>query len=276
MATYAIGDIQGCYQPFLALLEKINFDPNFDKLWLAGDLINRGPETLATLRHIVELDRNYSCINAVLGNHDLHFLAVAKGHKRAGRGDTLNELLSAPDCDDLIDWLRQRPLVYTDKNLGFTMVHAGIPPQWTISQALEYSSEVEKVLTGNKLNDFLSQMYGNQPCLWSNDLTGFERLRVITNYFTRMRFCDAEGRLELENKSSADQAPTGYLPWFCHPHRATRNEAIVFGHWAALEGKTDGGDNIFALDTGCIWGGNLTAMCLEDRTLFQVSGSSKV
>ncbi len=268
MSTYAIGDIQGCYQPFKKLLKKIDFSPEVDHLWLAGDLINRGPETLKTLRKIVELDDQYGCIQAVLGNHDLHFIACAYGMKNPSPSDTLDELIAAPDRQALIDWLRRQPLVHTDNELDYTMVHAGIPPQWSIKQANKRAREVEAVLQSNRLEDFLAQMYGNEPNLWSKDLLGMERLRAITNSFTRMRFCQANGQLELKCKEGPEQAPTDVKPWFAHTERKTQKDRIVFGHWAALEGNNYGIDNIYPLDTGCVWGGELTAMRLDDGLLF--------
>jgi bis(5'-nucleosyl)-tetraphosphatase (symmetrical) len=264
MANYAIGDIQGCLEPLQCLLKKIAFDPAKDRLWLAGDLINRGPDTLATLRYLYTLrDR----ITIVLGNHDLHFIAVYYGLRKQGKNDTLKELLAAPDCAELVYWLRQQKLVHHDAALGYTMVHAGIPPQWNLQQALARSHEVETALQREHPENFLSEMYGNKPTCWSDQLKGTDRLRLITNYFTRMRFCSADGELELQTKESADLAPNGFAPWFSFPQRQTRDEKIIFGHWAALEGKVSE-QNIFALDTGCVWGDELTAMRLEDGVRF--------
>jgi len=264
VATYAIGDIQGCLAPLQCLLDKIAFDPARDKLWLAGDLINRGPDTLATLRFLYGM-RDSLCV--VLGNHDLHFLAVAAGVRQPGQYDTLNELLAAPDCAELVHWLCQQRLLYHDATLGFTMVHAGIPPQWDLVQAQAYAREVEAVLQSQYAQDFFTNMYGNSPKRWKNKLIGYDRLRMITNYFTRMRFCTAEGELELQTKESAAAAPEGYAPWFSFPERKTVNQKILFGHWAALEGKTSA-PNVYALDTGCVWGGELTALRLDDLTYF--------
>lgn len=264
MATYAIGDIQGCLEPLQCLLKKIAFDPAKDKLWLAGDLINRGPDTLATLRYLYRLRDS---ITIVLGNHDLHFIAVYYGLRKSGKNDTLGELLIAPDRSDLVYWLRHQKLVHHDASLGYAMVHAGIPPQWTLQDALIRSREVETVLQSKNPESFLSGMYGNTPAIWSDQLTGVDRLRVITNYFTRMRFCNAQGELELQTKESADAAPSGFAPWFSFLQRKTRAEKIIFGHWAALEGKVNY-PNVFALDTGCVWGGTLTAMRLEDGVRF--------
>lgn len=264
MATYAIGDIQGCLEPLQCLLEKIAFDPAQDRLWLAGDLINRGPASLATLRYLYTLRDS---LTIVLGNHDLHFIAVYYGLRKQGKNDTLDQLLAAPDCPDLVYWLRQQKLVHHDPILGYTMAHAGIPPQWSLQDALIRAREVETVLKSSQPENFLAGMYGNSPTLWSGSLTGVDRLRVITNYFTRMRFCNAQGELELQSKESADAAPIGFAPWFSFLQRKTRDEKIIFGHWAALEGRV-GFPNLFALDTGCVWGGSLTAMRLEDGLRF--------
>lgn len=264
MATYAIGDIQGCLEPLKCLLEKISFNPQKDSLWLAGDLINRGPDTLATLRFLYQLrDR----LTIVLGNHDLHFIAVYYGLRKQGKSDTLQQLLSAPDCADLVYWLRQQKLVHRDAHLGYAMVHAGIPPQWSLQEAVTRAQEVEAVLRSDNPEDFLAGMYGNTPALWRDELTGVERWRVITNYFTRMRFCNAQGELELQTKENADSAPEGFAPWFLFSQRKTAEDKIIFGHWAALEGQVNV-PNVFALDTGCVWGGALTAMRLEDGVRF--------
>lgn len=264
MATYAIGDIQGCLEPLQCLLKEIEFNPSSDRLWLAGDLINRGPDTLETLRFLFQLRDS---ITIVLGNHDLHFIAVYYGLRKRGKNDTLDELLSAPDCADLVYWLRQQKLVHHDPILNFTMVHAGLPPQWDLPEALVHAREVENVLQTEKIELFLAGMYGNLPSRWSDSLDGVDRLRLITNYFTRMRFCNAEGELELQTKESADAAPIGFAPWFSFSERKTRNQRILFGHWAALEGRADV-ENVYALDTGCVWGGSLTALRLEDEHWF--------
>ncbi len=266
MATYAIGDVQGCYDSLMALLEEIDYDDNKDTLWFAGDLVNRGPKSLETLRFIKGLgDKAIS----VLGNHDLHLLAVAAGFKKTTRSDTLDAILVAPDCNELLNWLRVQPLVHHDAALSFTMVHAGIPPQWSIHQALGYAHEVESILRGDNANDFLKVMYGNEPSSWSDDLDGMDRIRLITNYFTRMRFCTSTGELELTTKSGVSDAPEHLYPWFALNNRVAKRDNIIFGHWAALEGQTHQ-KNIFGLDTGCVWGGELTAMRLEDKQLYSV------
>jgi bis(5'-nucleosyl)-tetraphosphatase (symmetrical) len=266
VATYAIGDIQGCLDPLQALLKKCDFNTDNDRLWIAGDLVNRGPDSLLTLRFLYSLREH---IDIVLGNHDLHLLAVAAGFKKPTPSDTLDAILAAPDCSDLLNWLRAQPLVHHDASLNFTMVHAGIPPQWSISESLGYAREVASILKGDHANDFLKVMYGNEPSSWDNSLNGMDRIRLITNYFTRMRFCTATGELELKTKSSVADAPNGYHPWFALDNRVAKYDNIIFGHWAALEGQTHQ-KNIFALDTGCVWGGELTAMRLEDKQRYSV------
>lgn len=266
MSTYAIGDIQGCLKPLEKLLEKVAFDPSVDKLWIAGDMVNRGPSSLATLRFLYSLG---DAVTTVLGNHDLHFIAVAYGHKKKSSFDTLDKLLKATDCHELIYWLRHQKLVHHDPILGYTMVHAGIPPIWTMEQTLAYAREVESTLQSDYIDDFLSNMYGNQPALWKHKLYGHDRLRLITNYFTRMRFCRHNGELDLTNKTAVPSKDSGFLPWFEHPEHLCRQHKIVFGHWAALEGKAEP-SNVTALDTGCVWGGCLTALRLEDGEMFRV------
>ena len=264
MATYAVGDLQGCLQPLLCLLREVSFDPDKDRLWLTGDLINRGPESLQTLRFVRDLG---SAAVTVLGNHDLHLLAVARGHRPPSRSDTLEVILNAKDRDDLLEWLRQQPLLHHDKTLGYTLVHAGIPPIWSLKKAIKRADEVAEILRSDQLDNFLGNMYGNSPNKWKSSLKGPERWRVITNYFTRMRFCTSEGELELLTKAGPKQAPRGYAPWFAHKKRLTRDERIVFGHWASLEGHSDT-PNIFALDSGCVWGRHMTLMRLEDQQYF--------
>lgn len=270
MSTYAIGDVQGCLESLQCLLKKIAFDPARDRLWLVGDLINRGPDSLATLRFLY---RMRAALVVVLGNHDLHFLAVAHGLRKKGKQDTLDSLLQAPDCAELVTWLRQQKLLHHDAALGFTMVHAGIPPQWDLRQAQAYAREVEAVLQGPDSSAYLANMYGNQPNHWDDSVSGWARLRLITNYFTRMRFCNAAGDLELETKEAAAAAPEGYAPWFSFAQRKTCDDNIVFGHWAALEGRVHT-PNVYALDTGCVWGGALTALRLEDMQRFSCDCSA--
>lgn len=265
MATYAVGDIQGCLNPLRSLLDEVSFTPAKDKLWLAGDLVNRGPESLETLRFIKNLGDSAV---VVLGNHDLHLLAFAAGHKTLGPRDTLAPILRAPDCDELITWLQQQPLMHYDEALDTAMVHAGIPPMWGIKKALRRAAEVEAVLRDQaESRHFFKDMYGNQPDTWSKELSGIERLRLITNYFTRMRFCSGDGRLELTTSTGPDTAVPGFSPWFSHKKHKCRKHRVIFGHWAALMGKT-GRPNFIGLDTGCVWGGSLTMLRLEDNTYF--------
>lgn len=260
MAVYAVGDLQGCLDPLKNVLDAVKFDPAVDKLWLVGDLVNRGPQSLATLRFLYTIKEALVC---VLGNHDLHLLAAAKNIENLKKGDTLREILEAPDRDVLLDWLRRQKLLHYDETRDIAMVHAGIPPQWTLKKALKYAEEVESALRDDKrLAVFLEGMYGNEPSKWDPDLRGVTRLRVITNYFTRMRFCTSEGKLDLKLKEGVESAPPGYAPWFSHKERKTRGQKIIFGHWAALEGRCNE-PNIFALDTGCVWGNTLTLMNVD-------------
>jgi bis(5'-nucleosyl)-tetraphosphatase (symmetrical) len=267
MATYAIGDIQGCFKAFSCLLKEAVFEPEKDVLWVAGDLVNRGPDSLSTLRYIKGLGDN---AKVVLGNHDLHMLAVAYGIKPPHRSDTLDDVIKADDAEELFTWLRQQPLLYHCPERHYALVHAGLAPQWTIEQALSLSQEVETVLKGPNFKDFLFHMYGDEPNRWCDDLTGWQRLRVITNHFTRMRLCDADGHLDLKHKHGLEDVRSGFKPWFAHAHRKTRDTNILFGHWAALEGESNE-DRVFALDTACVWGGRLTMMRLEDHRLFSCS-----
>ena len=263
MATYAVGDIQGCYTELLQLLEKIRFDQTSDKLWLVGDLVNRGPCSLEVLRLIKSLGE--SAIT-VLGNHDLHLLAVANGTGKLHRGDTLDEILAAPDREELLIWLRHQRLLHVEEN--FVLVHAGLLPGWTVVQAVVLAREVEAELRGEHHAAFLSHMYGNQPDSWSEKLTGYLRQRVITNALTRMRICTTSGKMEFDFKAEVNSIPQGYLPWFDIPERASREATVIFGHWSALGLMVR--KNAIALDTGCLWGGPLTAIRLEDREVIQV------
>ena len=264
MATYAIGDIQGCYDSLQALLARCAFDPATDRLWLVGDLVNRGPQSLTTLRFIRSLG---DAAVTVLGNHDLYLLMVAEGGaKFRGKDDTLQEILDAPDCDELLDWLRHQPLCYTDGE--YCMVHAGLLPQWTAARARELASEVETALQGPNFREFILNLWGSEPAGWSDDLAGWPRLRVIVNAMTRMRFCTLDGIMEFKVKGKLANAPAGHLPWFDLPDRQSRDAVLVTGHWSALGLKVE--PNFLALDSGCLWGGHLTAVRLEDRAVFQV------
>lgn len=261
MTTYAVGDLQGCLDPLKCLLDRVAFDPARDRLWLVGDLVNRGPKSLETLRFLFAMRDSVTC---VLGNHDLHLLAVAHNVERLKKSDTLREIIEAPDAGDLLDWLRRQKLVHYDEARDIAMVHAGIPPMWTLAKALKRAAEVEEALLDDaRLPLFLEGMYGNDPACWDSDLHGITRLRVITNYFTRMRFCKADGTLDLKSKEGADTAPPGYRPWFAHPSRKTCGQKIIFGHWAALEGKCNE-PGLHALDTGCVWGGTMTLLNIDN------------
>ncbi|CAN7213998.1 MULTISPECIES: symmetrical bis(5'-nucleosyl)-tetraphosphatase [Pseudomonas] len=260
MTVYAVGDLQGCLDPLKCLLERVAFDTARDRLWLVGDLVNRGPKSLETLRFLYAMRDSLVC---VLGNHDLHLLAAAHNAERLKKSDTLREIIEAPDAADLLEWLRQQKLMHYDEQRDIAMVHAGIPPNWTLAKALKRAAEVEEVLRDDvRLPLFLDGMYGNEPAKWDGDLQGIARLRVITNCFTRMRFCKADGTLDLKSKEGIDTAPPGYAPWFSHAERKTRGQKIIFGHWAALEGKCDE-PGLFALDTGCVWGGAMTLLNVD-------------
>ncbi|MCP1622092.1 symmetrical bis(5'-nucleosyl)-tetraphosphatase [Pseudomonas nitroreducens] len=272
MATYAVGDLQGCLEPLKCLLEQVKFDPAQDKLWLVGDLVNRGPASLETLRFLYGMRDSLVC---VLGNHDLHLIAVAYNAERLKKNDTLREIVEAPDCAQLIEWLRQMPLVHHDAQRDITLVHAGIPPQWDIDKSLQRAAEVEAALRDDaQLPMFLDGMYGNEPAKWDKKLTGIARLRVITNYFTRMRFCTPEGKLDLKSKEGLDTAPPGYAPWFSYAERKAAGRKIIFGHWAALEGQCNV-PGLFALDTGCVWGGSMTLMNIDTLERIHCSCADK-
>lgn len=272
MTTYAVGDLHGCLKPLQRLLERVAFDPRHDRLWLVGDLVNRGPESLETLRFLYRMRESLVC---VLGNHDLHLLAASRHIERLKRGDTLREILEAPDRDDLLDWLRQQKLLHYDEPRNMALVHAGIPPQWNIAKALRRAAEVEHALRDDALYPmFLDGMYGNEPARWDKELQGVTRLRMITNYFTRMRFCKPDGTLDLKSKEGLGTAPVGYLPWFSHTQRKTRGQKILFGHWASLEGRCDE-PNVFALDTGCVWGGSMTLMNIDNGEYHRCDASEE-
>jgi bis(5'-nucleosyl)-tetraphosphatase (symmetrical) len=270
MPTYAVGDVQGCYKALRCLMKKIKFDPKRDTLWLAGDLVNRGPQSLEVLRLAKSLGKR---ARIVLGNHDLHLLAIAYGVHEARQKDTLDAILRAPDRKELIDWLRRQPLIHSDKQLGYSMVHAGIAPIWSLKKAHKLAAEVEAKLQSKKIADFLSAMYGNEPQVWRDDLRGSKRLRTITNYLTRMRFCTRDGKLDLDTTDSRESSRPDFAPWFDYGNDQLAGQRIVFGHWAALEGKSNS-KRFHALDTGCVWGGQLTAMRLEDGKRFHCDCNS--
>jgi bis(5'-nucleosyl)-tetraphosphatase (symmetrical) len=258
MALYMMGDVQGCMPALRQLLDKLAFSPSRDTLYLLGDLVNRGPDSLGVLRWA---QAQGDAVRAVLGNHDLHLLAVAAGARKPHRKDTLGDVLAAPDRPALLDWLREQPLARLEH--GWLMVHAGVLPQWDVNKTIALSSEA---CSGSNHfdSDFLHQMYGNSPDTWSDGLTGTDRVRVIVNALTRLRFCNTGGRMEFDTKESADQAPAGYMPWFDVPQRRTAGHPVAFGHWSTL-GSTPRTD-VLPLDHGCVWGGCLAAARLSPGT----------
>lgn len=261
MTNYAVGDLQGCLDPLQALLDKLAFDPAQDQLIAVGDLVNRGPKSLETLQFCKSLGPAFK---TVLGNHDLHLLAISKGVKSATPHDSLTPILAAPDREELLNWLQQQPLLLTVGD--YTLVHAGIPPQWDLLTAQRLAAEVSAVLRSEDSDVYFQNMYGNQPSVWREDFEGPERWRVITNYLTRMRLCTATGDLDLESRDCLNSVPP-FAPWFSYSARKTRNDKVIFGHWAALQGQ-DCGDNVFALDTGYIWGGPLRIMSMDTGEYF--------
>ena len=260
MAVYAIGDLQGCLEPLKRLLDRVRFDPAADRLWFTGDLVNRGPESVEALRFVRDLG---NLATTVLGNHDLHLLAAAWTGARADKkGDTLAPVLGAADRHELLDWLRRRPLLHHDPALDFTLVHAGVPPQWDLEDARSAAAEVEAVLQSDRLEAFLRDMYGNLPALWSPGLVGVDRLRYIVNALTRMRFVRPDGSLDLVNKGPADRPRFDLVPWYLFPGRRSAKLRLVFGHWS-LVGEI-ASETVFSVDTGCVYGGCLTALRLDD------------
>ena len=264
MSLYCIGDLQGCNAPFQRLLEKIDFSPSRDTLYLLGDLVNRGPDSLGILRSLSALGDAAQCL---LGNHDLHLLALWQGVRKPGRHDTVQDILQAPDAQALLDWLRHRAMALHCH--GWLMVHAGVLPQWSTAQTLRLAAEVETALRGSDLKGFLNAMYGNAPSQWHDSLQGADRLRVIVNALTRLRFCTARGEMEFSSNEGADSAPEGFMPWFEVPGRATQGTRIAFGHWSTLVANTrlpiGLRNNTLPLDTGCVWGGCLTAARLDSQ-----------
>ncbi|MBQ5940318.1 MULTISPECIES: symmetrical bis(5'-nucleosyl)-tetraphosphatase [unclassified Massilia] len=269
MKTYAIGDLQGCAHEAQLLLEHIKEDAQGEaRILFVGDLINRGPDSLTALRRMKALSESSGGrVEALLGNHDLHLIAVAVGAQRVSRSDTLDAILAAPDRDELIDWLRRRPLaMFVDAHL---LVHAGVAPQWDAAQTMALAGEVEAVLRGDGWIDFLREMYGNEPNRWDDSLTGMARLRCIVNALTRMRLCEPDGSMDFKHKESENGPEgSGLIPWFDLPERKTANVTVVFGHWSALGLVLR--PNLVGLDSGCVWGGKLTAVCLDNRALLQV------
>lgn len=272
MSMYCIGDIQGCDEALGRLLDVIDFSPSRDTLYLLGDLVNRGPTSLQVLRRCIALG---DAVRPLLGNHDLHLLTAAHGLRAPGKRDTLQGILQAPDRAQLLDWLRRQPLARLHTTAGgerLLMVHAGVLPAWSVEQTLALAAEVEAVLRSDALVDFLAKMYGNTPVAWSDDLQGADRLRVVVNALTRMRFCTPDGQMDFESSESASDAPAGLLPWYDAPRRRTADTPIAFGHWSTqgLVARHD----LIGLDTGCVWGGCLSAMrfgaALAERELIQV------
>jgi bis(5'-nucleosyl)-tetraphosphatase (symmetrical) len=257
MAVYAIGDVQGCFDPLRALLDKLNYDSSTDRLWFAGDLVNRGPRSLDVLRFVKSLPNT----TVVLGNHDLHLLAVAAGQAPRKKRDTFDDVLAAPDRDALLGWLRTCPLLHHDVALGCLLVHAGVLPQWGLTTALALAAEAGEFIRRSESNELFTHMYGDMPDHWQDELGGWARLRVIINAFTRLRYCDAHGRMDLRPKGRPGKQPSHLLPWFQTPGRMLRDTRIVFGHWSTL-GVWDA-DGVIALDSGCLWGGKLTAVRLD-------------
>jgi bis(5'-nucleosyl)-tetraphosphatase (symmetrical) len=269
MSHYVVGDIQGCHQEFRQLLQVIAFDPARDRLWLVGDLVNRGPDSLSVLRTVKSFG---AAATTVLGNHDLHLLIVAAGHRKPHRRDTLTAILEAPDRDGLLDWLRRRPLVVREGEL--LLVHAGLLPAWSAADAVMLSREVESVLASSAGDAFLRELYGDEPARWDPSLAGNDRLRAIVNACTRLRFCSADGTMDFREKRGPAHAPPGFAPWFAHPARRSAASTIFCGHWSTLELML--APNVAMLDSGCLWGGTLTAVRLDDARVFQVPSRAAV
>lgn len=264
MTTYAVGDIQGCYKPLKCLLKQVEFDPAKDKLLCVGDLVNRGPKSLKTLRFLKSLGDS---VQVVLGNHDLHLLACAITGSEPRKSDTFDKILNADDKDELIEWLSNQPLIHSEGD--YVIVHAGIAPMWSYDQALALGKEVQDCLQSKKATKYYKKMYGNTPECWNDDLTGMKRLRVITNYFTRMRYCKADGSLNLSAKMApSDCYNAEFTPWYFMLDKSWKNKKIIFGHWASLMGECPI-TNVFALDTGCVWGNKMTMLNLDNETLIQ-------
>ena len=271
MTRYAVGDLQGCFKPLQCLLDEVAFSPEHDELWLVGDLVNRGPDSLQTLEYLHPLRH---CLRVVLGNHDLHTLALARGATTLGRHASLEALLQSSELGNYMAWFRTLPLCIRADQGDYVMTHAGIPPIWTTPQALAYSAEISSALQhDDTLDDFLRDMYGDEPALWSETLSGTTRLRTLTNYFTRMRCCSEDGTLDLAYKGVVEEIPPGMAPWFRWAESEPRGETQLFGHWAALEGQTGRADCI-ALDTGCVWGRRLTLLNMDTREFHQCDCSA--
>jgi bis(5'-nucleosyl)-tetraphosphatase (symmetrical) len=262
---YLLGDLQGCGDPLARLLQEVAFSPSRDHLYVLGDLVNRGPDSLGVLQRLSGLGASATCL---LGNHDLHLLAVAQGVRKPHKSDTVAQILDAPEREHWLNWLRHQRMVVQAH--GWLMVHAGVLPQWDASQTLALAAEVEAMLQGPDLATFLPQMYGNEPAKWRDELQGVERLRCVINSLTRLRFCSADGTMEFASKEGAGGAPEGFMPWFEVPGRRTAGVPVAFGHWSTL--GLINRDDLLSLDTGCVWGGQLTAVCLTDtgRDVIQI------
>lgn len=268
MAIYAIGDIQGCYDELCDLVDLIAFDPTQDTLWVAGDLVNRGPQSLAVLQYLRDLG---DAAVVVLGNHDLHLLATSVGARSTHPKDSFQDILLSPERDELLEWLRSKPLMHYDAERNIAMVHAGLVPQWTLSAALLYAEEVHQALQQTTYSHLLANMYRNTSTCWHDHLEGMERLSVIINACTRLRYCTQAGRMSLSAKWLPDTQPREYYPWYAVPERKSTATRIVFGHWAALAGRVLAEHHVYALDTGCVWGGKLRALRLDDFRVFEVN-----
>ncbi len=265
MAVYAIGDVQGCYDELLQLLESVRFEPAHDRVWFTGDLVNRGTQSVEVLRLVKSLGDSAT---TVLGNHDLHLLAVAHGASHLRPKDSFMDVLEAHDRHGLLSWLRQQPLLHHDARLGYTLIHAGLPPQWDLATAQACAAEAEDLLRGSEAEAFFHHMYGDQPSQWRDDHRGLERVRFIVNCFTRLRFCDGEGRLALRDKGAPGSQGSGVMPWFQVQGRRSAGLKVIFGHWSTL-GRYQG-EGVYSLDTGCVWGRSLTALRLDDEQWFSV------
>lgn len=263
MRTLVVGDLQGCYDPFRRLLDRAGFDPGRDRLWLVGDLVNRGPQNVEVLRFVKGLG---AAATVVLGNHDLSMLMIAEGFGKHGQGDTIHDVFAAPDCAELLAWLRQQPLMHVED--GVAMVHAGLLPAWTVAEARALAAEVEAKLRGDDYRDFLANLWGSEPAAWSAELTGWARLRVVVNAMTRLRFCTPDGVMEFKSKGEVTDAPPGCLPWFAVPGRRSADTPIACGHWSALGLRVE--PNFIALDSGCLWGRELSGIWLPGREVVQV------
>lgn len=257
MAFYAIGDVQGCFYALRTLLDKLRYDPVQDRLWFTGDLVNRGPQSLEVLRLVSSLPKTES----VLGNHDLHLLAVASGQAPQKKNDTFDDVLDAPDREILLGWLRNRPLLVHDERSNYTMVHAGLLPEWDFICAQRLAREAEQAIARSQHNELFTHMYGDTPDHWRDELAGWARLRVIINAFTRLRYCDRDGKMDLRPKGRPGQQPPHLLPWFQVAGRKSRELRVVFGHWSTLGVWNN--DNVVGIDSGCLWGGRLTAVRLD-------------